>query len=65
MEGRIESLEKDLSELTTEMQDPVMAVDHARLGPLIDQHALLQAELDACMERWEALQELLAEGDLS
>ena len=37
-----------------------MAVDHARLGKLIDKHTELQAELDACLERWETLQELLA-----
>ena len=46
------------------MQDPVMAVDHARLGKLVDRHALLQEELDDCMARWESLQELLAEGEV-
>ncbi len=64
VEDRIAVLEEDLVELTTEMQDPVMAVDHARLGPLIDKHALLQTELEACMERWEVLQGLLAEDEL-
>ncbi|MHB8709144.1 MAG: ABC transporter C-terminal domain-containing protein [Desulfuromonadales bacterium] len=39
------------------MQDPVMATDHARLYPLIDRHAALQAELDEQMARWEELQE--------
>ena len=57
VEGRIETLEQELAVLTTGMQDPAMAVDHARLGKLIDQHADLQTELDDCLERWEALQE--------
>ena len=65
VESRIETLEQDLAELSTEMQDPVMAVDHARLSPLIDKHSELQSELDACMERWEVLQELLADSEVS
>jgi ATP-binding cassette subfamily F protein 3 len=64
VEERIGSLEQQLTELTSEMQDPVMAIDHARLGKLVDRHALLQGELDDCMARWESLQELLAEGDV-
>jgi hypothetical protein len=39
-----------------------MAVDHARLGKLVDRHAVLQAELDDNMAHWETLQGLLAEG---
>ncbi len=62
VEERIEVLEKELSELTLEMQDPSMAVDHARLSPLIEQHEVLQRELDDCLEQWETLQELIAEG---
>lgn len=65
VEERIEVLEQDLAELTTEMQDPAMAVDHARLSPLIEKHSILQEELDDCMERWETLQEVLAEGEVS
>ena len=53
-------LERELAELTAEMQDPAMAVDHTRLGKLIDKHTELQSELDDCLERWETLQELLA-----
>jgi len=64
VESRIEALETEIAELTVKMQDPAMAIDHARLGKLIDQHAELQAELDGCMETWEALQELAASGDL-
>jgi ATP-binding cassette subfamily F protein 3 len=64
VESRIEALETEIAELTVKMQDPAMAIDHARLGKLIDQHAKLQAELDGCMETWEALQELAASGDL-
>ena len=60
VEERIEVLERELAELTTEMQDPAMAVDHTRLGKLIDKHTELQSELDDCLERWETLQELLA-----
>jgi ATP-binding cassette subfamily F protein 3 len=56
VEGRIETLEQELAVLTTEMQDPAMAVDHARLGKLIDKHADFQTKLDDCLERWEALQ---------
>jgi len=63
VEARIEILERDIAELTIEMQDPAMAIDHARLGKLIDQHTELQAELDTCMETWEALQQLVASGD--
>ena len=63
VESRIEALETEIAELTVKMQDPAMAIDHARLGKLIDQHAELQAELDRCMETWEALQELAASGD--
>ncbi len=65
VEEQIEVLEQELTELTTEMQDPAMAVDHARLSPLIEKHSLLQEELDGCMERWETLQEVLAEGEMS
>lgn len=57
VEGRIEELEALLAELTQEMQDPAMAVDHSRMGKLIDQHADLQTELDDQMQRWEQLQE--------
>lgn len=63
VEGRIETLEQELTVLTTEMQDPAMAVDHARLGKLIDKHADFQTELDDCLELWETLQETpIAEG---
>ena len=65
VEGRIEALEQQLAELTSEMQHPAMAVDHARLGKLVDRHVVLQEELDECMVRWESLQEFLAEGDAS
>ncbi len=61
VEKRIADLEKELAVLTTEMQAPEMAVDHARLGKLIDKHTSLQAELDDCLARWETLQELLGE----
>jgi ATP-binding cassette subfamily F protein 3 len=57
VEARIAELEMLLVGLTREMQDPVMATDHARLYPLIDRHGALQAELDASMTRWEELQE--------
>jgi ATP-binding cassette subfamily F protein 3 len=63
VEERIDTLETEIAELTKEMQDPSMAVDHARLSPLIDKHTELQDELETCMERWEILQELLAEGE--
>ncbi len=63
VESRIEALETEIAELTVEMQDPSMAVDHARLGKLINQHAKLQSELDTCMGLWEDLQESLASGD--
>ena len=63
VEARIEILEREIAELTVKMQDPAMAIDHTRLGKLIDQHAELQAELDTCMETWEALQQLVASGD--
>jgi len=64
VEARIDELEGQLAELTREMQDPVMAVDHGRLGKLIDRHADLQSELDECMARWEHLQqETIAAGD--
>ena len=59
VEKRIETLEQNLAELTIEMQDPAMAVDHAQLGKLIDKHTPLQSELDECLELWETLQELL------
>ncbi len=64
VEARIDQLETQIADLTTEMQDPVMATDHGRLGKLIDRHAELQAELDDCMARWESLlQEAAAVGD--
>lgn len=64
VEKRIEVLEQELAGLTKEMQAPEMAIDHAALGKLIDQHTELQTELDDCLERWETLQELLtANGD--
>jgi ATP-binding cassette subfamily F protein 3 len=62
VEGRITVLEQKLAVLVSEMQDPSMAVDHARLGILVDRHAVLQAELDEYMTCWETLQELLAAG---
>ena len=49
--------------MTREMQDPSMAVDHAKLTPLIDRHAELQDALERCMARWEELHELLAESE--
>jgi ATP-binding cassette subfamily F protein 3 len=63
VESRIEALENEIGELTVEMQDPAMAVDHARLGKLVDQHSELQAELDECMGVWEDLQESPASGE--
>ena len=63
IESRIEVLEKEMAELTVEMQDPAMAVDHARLGKLVDQHTELQAELDVCMELWEGLQDSPVSGE--
>ena len=62
VEERITVLEQQLAELVGEMQTPAMAVDHTRLGKLVDRHADLQADLDECMTRWETLQELLAAG---
>jgi ATP-binding cassette subfamily F protein 3 len=62
VEGRIETLERQLAELTKEMQDPAMALDHIRLGKLVDRHTELQDELDECLERWEALHEEAATG---
>jgi ATP-binding cassette subfamily F protein 3 len=55
VEARIAVLEAQLAELTLQMQDPAMAIDHARLYPLIDQHGILQAELDGCLASWEEL----------
>jgi len=63
VESRIEALEKEIAALTVRMQDPALAVDHARLGKLVDQHTELQAELDACMELWEDLQDSFASGE--
>jgi ATP-binding cassette subfamily F protein 3 len=57
VEARIAELEAQLADLTGQMQDPAMAVDHARLYPLIDQHAVLQAELDELLRCWEELHE--------
>ena len=57
VEARIAELEEQVAGLVTEMQDPAMATDHARLYPLIERHAALQAELDTAMARWEELQE--------
>jgi ATP-binding cassette subfamily F protein 3 len=65
VEQKIEILELALTELTTEMQNPAMAIDHTRLGRLIDKHTALQTELDDCLERWEALQELPVAGEAS
>jgi len=65
IEERIELLEGKLAELVKEMQDPAMAVDHARLGKLVDRHVSLQDELDECLMRWESLQANQAEGDAS
>ncbi|MDT8442067.1 MAG: ATP-binding cassette domain-containing protein [Desulfuromonadales bacterium] len=55
VEGRISELEEQLAVLIKEMQDPAMAIDHARLAPLIDRHTALQAELDEKMSLWEEL----------
>jgi ATP-binding cassette subfamily F protein 3 len=65
VEDRIVTLEQQIATLLTEMQDPSMAIDHARLGKLVDRHTHLQAELDEEMTRWENLQELLVAGDES
>ena len=61
VEARIAVLEVQLAGLVREMQDPALATDHARLYPLIDRHAALQAELDDQLARWEALHEELGE----
>ncbi len=63
VETRIEGLEQQLATLVTAMQAPEMALDHARLNQLVDQHAGLQEELDVCLARWEQLQEVVAAGD--
>jgi ATP-binding cassette subfamily F protein 3 len=65
VETRIEFLEQALADLTIEMQDPAMAVDHTRLGKLIDKHTVLQRELDDRLQQWEVLQELMAEDGAS
>jgi len=61
LEARIAVLETELALLIEEMQDPSLAINHARLSPLIDRHDLLQSELDAAMLRWEELHELAGE----
>ncbi|NJC87783.1 MAG: ABC-F family ATP-binding cassette domain-containing protein [Desulfuromonas sp.] len=61
VEARIADLEGQIADLVTEMQDPAMATDHARLYPLIDRHDGLQRELDVCMARWEELHETAGE----
>jgi hypothetical protein len=61
VEAHIGELEMQLAELTGQLQDPAMAVDHARLYPLIDRHAALQAELDELLRCWEELQEQAGE----
>ncbi|PLX74713.1 MAG: ABC transporter ATP-binding protein [Desulfuromonas sp.] len=61
LEARIADLETELAVLVEEMQDPSLAIDHARLSPLIDRHHALQSELDAAMLRWEELHELVGE----
>jgi ATP-binding cassette subfamily F protein 3 len=61
VEARIAELETQLGELTRQLQDPAMAVDHARLYPLIDRHAALQAELDEQLRCWEELHEQAGE----
>jgi len=65
VEARIARLEEDIARLTKEMQDPALAVDHARLGKLVDQHADMQEELDTLMLRWETLQEQLSGENVS
>jgi ATP-binding cassette subfamily F protein 3 len=62
VEARIATLEEALAELVKEMQDPVMATDHARLYPLIERHEAMKAELDAALLRWEGLQAEVAGG---
>lgn len=64
IEQKIGSLEQQISKLVTEMQDPVMAVDHTRLAQLADQQSYLQAELDDCMTRWEQLEERIGSGEV-
>ncbi len=61
VEARIAELEAQLDRLVKEMQDPALATDHARLYPLIDRHAMLQAELDDRLAHWEELQEEVGE----
>jgi ATP-binding cassette subfamily F protein 3 len=61
VEAHIAALETQLAELTLQLQDPAMAADHARLYPLIDRHAALQAELDKHLRCWEELHEQAGE----
>ena len=65
VEARIARLEEDIARLTKEMQDPALAVDHARLGKLVDRHVEMQEELDTLMLRWETLQEQLSGENVS
>ena len=54
-EEKIAELEQSLSEIESELLKEEVLSDYLRLGELNEKQSLLQAELDAVLEEWEAL----------
>ena len=54
-EEKIAELEQSLSEIEAELLKEEVLSDYLRLGELNEKQSLLQAELDAVLEEWEAL----------
>lgn len=56
-EGQIAALEARLQEIDTEMSDPVIGTQAARLQELADEQYGIRAQLETLYEKWEALAE--------
>jgi ATP-binding cassette subfamily F protein 3 len=57
IEAQIGDIERQLAALDGLLHDPALASDHAQLATLAERQAALQADHDACYQRWLALHE--------
>jgi hypothetical protein len=57
IESRIAKLEKELTALATQMEDPAICEDPQRLQKICDCMGQAQQEVDRAFDRWQELEE--------